>query len=197
MPGCWMATGSPQISSPLLPVRHSPTNLSTAISVATSLPQLKQIHAQIFRQNLNWSNSLLFHLLISSIPFPSGLSYALSVFSTLDNPKAHCNKFFRELSRSKDPQKALFLLELIWNKGLLIDRYSFPPLLKAASLAFALKEGKILHALASKLGFDSDPFIQTALVRMYGSCGQIREARLVFDKMSLRDLVSWTIMIDG
>lgn len=91
----------------------------------------------------------------------------------------------------------MLVLEMIMNEGLVIDRFSFPPLLKAAAKALALFEGKTLHGLGLKLGFCSDPFVQTALVGMYGSCEQIQDARLVFDKMSHRDVVTWTIMIDG
>ncbi|KAA8527618.1 hypothetical protein F0562_034987 [Nyssa sinensis] len=54
-----------------------------------------------------------------------------------------------------------------------------------------------IHGLASKLGFDTDPFVQTALVGMYAACGRILEARMLFDKMSQRDIVTWNIMIDG
>lgn len=36
----------------------------------------------------------------------------------------------------------------------MLDRYSFP--LKAAANSLALREGKIIHGLASKHGFDSD-----------------------------------------
>lgn len=78
-----------------------------------------------------------------------------------------------------------------------LDRFSFPPLLKAVSRASALAEGIEIHGLAWKLGFDSDPFVQTVLVRMYAACGRVMDARLVFDKMSNRDVVAWSIMIDG
>lgn len=78
-----------------------------------------------------------------------------------------------------------------------VDRFSFPPLLKAVSRASALTEGVEIHGLAWKLGFDSDPFVETALVRMYAACERIMEARLVFDKMSCRDVVAWSIMING
>ena len=54
-----------------------------------------------------------------------------------------------------------------------------------------------IHGLASKLGFGSDPFVETGLIRMYAACRRIMEARLVFDKMSQRDVVTWSIMIDG
>ena len=83
-------------------------------------------------------------------------------------------------------------------EGLLgIDRFSFPPLLKAASRASGLNEGKEIHGVAAKLGFDKDPFVQTGLVGMYASCDRISDARLVFDKMPCRDVVAWSIMIDG
>ncbi|OIS98488.1 PREDICTED: pentatricopeptide repeat-containing protein At4g14820 [Nicotiana attenuata] len=177
-------------------------HLSTSISKATSLTQLKQVHTQILRQNLSHSssNSLLFQLILSSIPLPSTLHYSLSIFSsTLQNPpKTHLiNKLFRELSRSKESQNAFLFLENGWRDGLEVDRFSFPPLLKAAARGSALREGVELHGLVCKLGFDSDPFVQTALLGMYASCGQIQDARLVFDKMSHKDIVTWDIMIDG
>lgn len=78
-----------------------------------------------------------------------------------------------------------------------MDRFSFPPLLKALSRVKSLVEGLEIHGLAAKLGFDSDPFVQTGLVRMYAACGRIAEARLMFDKMFHRDVVTWSIMIDG
>lgn len=80
---------------------------------------------------------------------------------------------------------------------MVVDRFSFPPLLKTVSRASALTEGVEIHGLAWKLGFNSDPFVETALVRMYAACGGIIEARLVFDKMSCRDVVAWSIMING
>lgn len=89
------------------------------------------------------------------------------------------------------------MYEWMRREGLSLDRFSFPPLLKAVSRATDLVQGMEIHGLASKLGFSSDPFVQTGLVRMYAVCGQIMEARLVFDKMSHRDVVAWSIMIVG
>lgn len=55
----------------------------------------------------------------------------------------------------------------------------------------------MIHGLAVKLGFDSDPFVETAVVGMYAACGLISEARLVFAKMPHKDVVTWNTMIDG
>lgn len=55
----------------------------------------------------------------------------------------------------------------------------------------------MIHGLAAKFGYDSDPFVETALVGMYAASGLISEARLLFDKMPYKDVVTWNIMIDG
>ncbi|XP_071725456.1 pentatricopeptide repeat-containing protein At4g14820-like [Rutidosis leptorrhynchoides] len=82
-------------------------------------------------------------------------------------------------------------------RGFVIDSFSFPSLLKAAARVSALSEGMEVHGFGIKMGFVSDPFVQTGLVAMYAGCGCIEDARLVFDKMSERDIVAWNIMIDG
>lgn len=89
------------------------------------------------------------------------------------------------------------VFEKLRREGWVVDRFTFPSLLKASARVSALVEGMEFHGLASKMGFDSDPFVQTGLVGMYAACGHIQEARLVFDKMSYRDIVTWNIMIDG
>ncbi|XP_057783424.1 pentatricopeptide repeat-containing protein At4g14820 [Salvia miltiorrhiza] len=180
------------------PLCHPP-NFAHLISTATALPHLKQIQAQILRNSHHHHhNHHLFQLLLYSLPFPT---YALSLLSFIPTdsppPPQLPNKILKHLSRSDGPHKALVFFQAMQNKFFPIDRYSFPPLLKAASRALSLSEGKMIHGLAAKLGYESDPFVQTALLGMYAACGLISEARLVFDKMPQRDVVTWNIMIDG
>eukprot|EP01018_Ginkgo_biloba_P022854 Gb_14354 [translate_table: standard] len=65
-----------------------------------------------------------------------------------------------------------------------------------ASLA-APEHGMQVHALIVKMGFEYDAFLESALVDMYVKCTNIDNARLSFDKMSKRDVVSWNVMITG
>ncbi|KAL3749126.1 hypothetical protein ACJRO7_010252 [Eucalyptus globulus] len=174
------------------------TTLHTALTTATTPAQLKQVHAQILRRtNLSHPSAapLLVHLLLSS---PS-LGYALSVFRHVpESSKTRVlNKFLRELSRGDRPGDALVVFDEMWREGVVLDRFSFPPLLKAGSKEVGLVEGSEIHGLVVKLGYGGDPFVQTALVRMYAAGGRIVDARLLFDTMSQRDVVSWSIMIDG
>eukprot|EP01018_Ginkgo_biloba_P030851 Gb_21555 [translate_table: standard] len=54
-----------------------------------------------------------------------------------------------------------------------------------------------IHAYILKTGFESDLCVGNALIDMYAKCGSLEVARQFFDKMSSRNLVSWTTMISG
>ncbi|TKY71165.1 Pentatricopeptide repeat-containing protein [Spatholobus suberectus] len=165
-----------------------------------TLGHVKQVHAQILRSKVEHSDSLLLKLVICccTLPSPSALHYALSLFSHIPNPHTRfSNQLLRQFSRGPTPENTLLLYRDLRRDGSPLDRFSFPPLLKAVSKLSALNVGLEIHGLASKLGFHADPFIQTALIGMYAACGRIMDARLVFDKMSHRDVVTWNIMIDG
>eukprot|EP01018_Ginkgo_biloba_P009699 Gb_23924 [translate_table: standard] len=61
----------------------------------------------------------------------------------------------------------------------------------------ALTDSKIVHARIIRTAFEPDVFALNHLVNMYAKCGCVMDARQVFDKMSERNLVSWTAMISG
>lgn len=109
------------------------------------------------------------------------------------------------------PEKALQLFELIWEQGLSPnDRTLVSTLLACGMLAEkeqgmfvdgqctkdkSLERGKFIHAEAHERGFGSDVFVANTLVSMYGKCGSIRDAEIVFEGLSGRDMVSWNAMI--
>ncbi|XP_065855262.1 pentatricopeptide repeat-containing protein At1g08070, chloroplastic-like [Euphorbia lathyris] len=58
-----------------------------------------------------------------------------------------------------------------------------------------LNLGKLIHAYGLKLGLDSDITLTNALIALYGKCGNLHTARLLFDGMPVKNLVSWNAMI--
>ncbi|XVF28825.1 hypothetical protein REPUB_Repub15cG0065600 [Reevesia pubescens] len=190
------AVPQPTISlpSPNLKSFPNPKPLLKTLSSSHSLIHFKQIHAQILRSNHSHSHSLILKLLLSSPSLP----YSFSIFSHLSHPiPSLSTPFLRHLSRSSKPEFAFLVYQRLRTEGLKIDRFAFPPLLKAAARVGGLAEGKEIHGFGFKSGFDSDPFVQTGLIAMYLGCGRLLEARLVFEKMSYRDIIAWSIMIDG
>ncbi|KAK9124677.1 hypothetical protein Sjap_014279 [Stephania japonica] len=62
-----------------------------------------------------------------------------------------------------------------------------------------IREGEMIHGLLEKSDFDEDESVVlfNHLAHMYAKCLDYVAARKVFDKMPLRNMFSWTVMIVG
>ncbi|KAL9232183.1 hypothetical protein vseg_007321 [Gypsophila vaccaria] len=99
---------------------------------------------------------------------------------------------------SKDclPDKALDLF-LEMQDEFIPDGVTISSVLPACASLASLDTGKEIHAHALKIGHFSDLYVANALVDMYVKCGALGSARLAFDMIDSKDLISWTIMIAG
>lgn len=77
------------------------------------------------------------------------------------------------------------------------DDVTVTSILPACASLAALDRGREIHGYILRSGMSSDRFVANALMDMYVKCGAMRMAKLLFDKISSKDLVSWTIMIVG
>ncbi|XP_065880335.1 pentatricopeptide repeat-containing protein At3g12770-like [Euphorbia lathyris] len=75
------------------------------------------------------------------------------------------------------------------------DLFTLSSMFTVCSRLLALEQGEQFHAHTVKSGFLSDVVVGTALVNMYGKCGNIQGASRAFVEMSKRTLISWTSMI--
>ncbi|KAI3427628.1 uncharacterized protein J3R85_009487 [Psidium guajava] len=57
--------------------------------------------------------------------------------------------------------------------------------------------GRSLHSVIIKAGLDQEVFVQNNMMRFYSLCGDLANARFLFDGMRERNLVSWTGMISS
>lgn len=60
-----------------------------------------------------------------------------------------------------------------------------------------LNQGAQVHALALKMGMESDLFVLSSLVSMYSKCGNVPEAYWVFTNIATPNVVSFNSMISG
>eukprot|EP01018_Ginkgo_biloba_P025333 Gb_35278 [translate_table: standard] len=81
--------------------------------------------------------------------------------------------------------------------GMHPNGFTFTSVISACACIAVLEPGKQVHAYVIKAGIDSDVFVGSSLVTMYGTCGDIDNARQVFDTISERNVVSWNAMISG
>ncbi|KAJ3671892.1 hypothetical protein LUZ60_007971 [Juncus effusus] len=77
------------------------------------------------------------------------------------------------------------------------DMFTFSSIISVCANLLALEEGTQIHAQMVKSGVLNDVVTTSSLLNMYGKCGNVFEARKVFDEMPFRDRtsVSYTSMI--
>ncbi|KAI9115226.1 hypothetical protein K1719_013545 [Acacia pycnantha] len=92
---------------------------------------------------------------------------------------------------------AIKLVPQMQESGLKPDSITLVSILPAVADIKSLSIGKSIHGYALRSGFGSFVNVSTALVDMYFKCGSVRDARLIFEGMNSKNVVSWNSMIDG
>ncbi|EER88637.1 pentatricopeptide repeat-containing protein At1g03540 [Sorghum bicolor] len=77
------------------------------------------------------------------------------------------------------------------------DWYSFGTLLRSCSGLSAVKLGKEIHCRFMRMRGCRDVIVESALVDLYAKCGVVEYAYRVFERSSVRNMITWNAMICG
>jgi pentatricopeptide repeat protein len=94
-------------------------------------------------------------------------------------------------------QKALQHFQQMQQEGVQPDPVTFVVVLNACASLQALEEGSRIYEEIIQSSCKSDAFVIGSLVDVYAKCGNMENACKVFDKMLLRDVVTWNAVIFG
>ncbi|CAH8320061.1 unnamed protein product [Eruca vesicaria subsp. sativa] len=170
---------------------------------------INKIHSRLittgFIKNPNLTTRIVLAFASSRRPFLAQFArclfheYHVRSVSTVEEVKDPFlwNAVIKSHSHGLDPIKALFLLCLMLENGVPVDKFSLSLVLKACSRLGFVKEGTQIHGFLIKSGAWSDLFLQNCLIGLYIKCGFLGFSRQVFDRMPQRDSVSYNSMIDG
>ncbi|XP_020593090.1 pentatricopeptide repeat-containing protein At5g50990 [Phalaenopsis equestris] len=142
------------------------------------------------------------NLLIMSFLRKEDIDSSYKVFNRMPvRDKISWNSMITAAVRSSRPLEALSLYRRMMLAGVEPDCFSFSTALSACARAGALRNGQQIHQLMTEkeTGFESNPFLCSALIDMYSKCGKIDIARRIFDSVKRFSLsVSiWNAMITG
>lgn len=79
----------------------------------------------------------------------------------------------------------------------LLDPSTYMPLLQFCIDTKAERQAHLIHAHIITNGYESNLHLSTKVIIFYAKIGDVVSARNVFDRMSERNVVSWTAMISG
>ena len=95
-------------------------------------------------------------------------------------------------------EEALKYFEHMQHNGISPNSVTFVSCLKACSSLRDKDKGEKIHAEVERIGLlGKDLTVGNTLVDMYAKCGVMSKAQEVFDKLQLRDVVSWNVLIAG
>lgn len=77
------------------------------------------------------------------------------------------------------------------------DSVTMSRILSVCGQVKLLKLGKEVHAQVLKKNFDNIHFVSAEVVKMYGNCGVVDKAKLVFDALQIKGSMTWTAIIEA
>ncbi|MQM14598.1 hypothetical protein Taro_047532 [Colocasia esculenta] len=194
------AAAAPTLGRPFHQLPADPRalcDLLAGLTSARSLPGGQQLHAHALKSG--------------AVAVPILAHHLITFYSKCQLPRLS-HRLFDECPRratatwscliSSFAQNELPHLALSAFLGLLRDGHRpndhiFPSAAKSCAAVSDARLGAAVHSFAVRTGFGSDVFVASSLVDMYAKCGEIVDARRMFDEMPERNIVSWSGMIYG
>ncbi|WMV15773.1 hypothetical protein MTR67_009158 [Solanum verrucosum] len=180
----------------------TPSTLSSFLEMANSISELHQAHAVMLKTGLFRdpfaASRLLTKATVLPISSPETLSYALSVFTHIEEPNSYIyNTIIRAYSTSPFPQLALIIFLKMFNSvnKVFPDKYTFTFIVKACATMENAKQGEQVHGLVTKIGLEEDVYIYNTLVHMYAKCGCFGISRGMIDGLIEDDVIAWNALL--
>ncbi|KAM7263269.1 hypothetical protein ACFE04_000952 [Oxalis oulophora] len=189
---------SPSLSQRVYIPSHIYTHPSAILlELCTSLKEIRQTLPLIIKNGLY--NELLFQTkLVSLFCKQQSLTEASLVFEPIEHKvDSLYHTLLKGYARSCSLDKALTFLCRMRLDGIKPVVYNFTYLLKVCGDNCDLRRGKEIHAQLLTNGFSSNLFAMTGVVNVYAKCREVHEAYKMFDRMPVRDSVSWNTIISG
>jgi len=97
----------------------------------------------------------------------------------------------------KKYRDALSVFQRMLLENVLPNEFTLTSVLSACTHTGALDQGRLVHQYIECNDFNLNAVLGTALVDMYAKCGCIDEALMVFENLQVKNVHTWTAMING
>ncbi|KAJ0047800.1 hypothetical protein Pint_16324 [Pistacia integerrima] len=172
-------------------------NVLTICLEKSELLSLKELHGYSLRHGFQ-NDELVANAFVAAYAKCGLLTSAEHVFYGMESRTVSSwNALIGGHAQNGDPSKALGLFIQMSNSGLEPDWFSIGSLLLACTHMKTLLYGKETHGFVLRNGLETDSFIAISLLSLYMHCEKLSSARVLFDAMNNKSLVSWNVIITG
>ncbi|XP_031488300.1 putative pentatricopeptide repeat-containing protein At3g15930 [Nymphaea colorata] len=99
--------------------------------------------------------------------------------------------------KSKKYEEALSLFSLMRAENVKPTPVTFVSVVSACTKLRDFAWGRRIHLCIEESGIELNLILENALLDMYATCGRMDEAANIFEKMPVKDIISWTTMVTG
>ncbi|KAK6136001.1 hypothetical protein DH2020_030273 [Rehmannia glutinosa] len=179
------------------PDTHTYPFILKAVAKLTVLREGEKVHCAALKDGFE---SLMFvqNALVHFYGACGRAESALHLFEKMpDKDLVAWNSVINVHALNSMPNESLAIYRKMGLENVKPDGFTLVSLLTACSELGALALGRRAHVYMKKVGLDKNVHAANALLVLYAKCGNIMEAKKVFDELEERSVVSWTSLIVG
>ncbi|XP_052183575.1 pentatricopeptide repeat-containing protein At3g24000, mitochondrial-like [Diospyros lotus] len=179
-------------------IRPNEFALATSLKAGTLCLNVefgKQVHAEVIKLG-TFSDIYVGCALVDLYAKCSEMEYADKVFCCMPEQNVvSWNALLNGYAHMGDGEEVLKLFCKMTESKMKFSKFTLSTVLKGCANSGDLGAGRVVHAMAIKIGCEFDEFVSSNLVDMYSKCGLVDEALKIFTRMRDPDIVAWTAMI--
>ncbi|EOA25723.1 hypothetical protein CARUB_v10019077mg [Capsella rubella] len=182
-------------------IKPNEYTLGSVLRLCTSLALLlrgEEIHGHTLKTGFDLDVNVV-NGLLAMYAQCKRISEAEFLFGTMSGEKNNVTwtSMLTGYSQNGFAFKAIECFRDLRRDGSQSNQFTFPSVLTACASVSSRRVGVQVHGCIVKSGFNTNIYVQSALIDMYVKCRDLETARALLEGMESDDVVSWNSMIVG
>ncbi|XP_020256044.1 pentatricopeptide repeat-containing protein At4g13650 isoform X1 [Asparagus officinalis] len=173
------------------------SSLLSACAAIGDIEKGKQLHSYVLKAGLS-SHYIIEGSILDLYVKCADVETARNFFNTTDKENVVLwNVMLVAYGQAGNLTESFDLFYQMQVKGLEPNQYTYPSILRTCTYLGELDLGEQIHTLAIKTRFNTNVYVSSVLIDMYSKCGRLSSAKQILERITEKDVVSWTAMIAG